>query len=57
MATAARKNSPLTGRSIEQNGALGGRPSALREKEEGGKTQRSTTTTLITLTTILIIEI
>ncbi len=28
MATAARKNSPLTGRNLGQNLALGGRPSA-----------------------------
>ena len=29
LATAARKNSPLTGRNLKQNRALGGRPSAL----------------------------
>ena len=38
MATAARKNSPLTGRNLEQNLALGGRPSASTgwvERERG----------------------
>ena len=29
LATAVRKNSPLTGRNLKQNPALGGRPSAL----------------------------
>jgi len=41
LATAVRKNSPLTGRNLKQNPALGGRPSALtgwveRERKRGG---------------------
>ena len=38
MATAVRKNSPLTGRNLKQTPALGGRPSALTgwvEREKG----------------------
>ena len=65
LATAARKNSPLMGRNLKQNRALGGRPSALTgcvERERGRRreereTQRSIITTIITITTIIIIEI
>ena len=58
LATAVRKNSPLTGRNLKQNPALGGRPSALtgwveREREEGwvGGRHRSRTATTTTITT------
>ena len=55
MVTAARKYSPLTGRNLEQNRALGGRPSALtgwveRERKRVG-TQKSRTATTTTIDT------
>ena len=59
--TAARKNSPLTGRNLKQNQALGGRPSALigwvervRRSEGERETQRSIITTIITIAIIRI---
>ena len=49
LATAERKNSPLTGRNLRQTPALGGRPSTLtgwveiereRERRDGGEGDR-----------------
>ena len=65
LAKAARKNSSFMGRNLEQNRGLGGQPSVLTgwvERERGRgrgdrETQRSTLTTIITITTTIIIEI
>ncbi len=66
MVTAARKNFLLRGRNLKQNLALGGRLSALtgwikrdRGRERGGErqTDRDAATTIITITTIIVIEI